>query len=143
VTLGNALGAFHLAHTHDIPELRERALRFVRDSWPGMRARHGAADLEAVLGRELFAALEREQAELDAAVRRLKTLGEVVERAAGTPAPLPEHASPVPRGRTPPPRPGPVGCRLIPRCPAMDCAGTVRQGFPIRPLPHGKGWDLA
>lgn len=86
ITMPNVLAALELSHTHDIPEMRHKAERFLRDSWRGVRARHANAELKAALGSELLSALEREQAELDAAVRKLKTLGDV---AAVSPPPAP------------------------------------------------------
>lgn len=79
ISLDNVLAALELSHTHDIPDVRRRALQFLSDSWKGVRARHARPDLEAVLGSELLTALEREQAELDTAVRKLKTRGDVIQ----------------------------------------------------------------
>ena len=91
ITMPNVLAALELSHTHDIPEMRQKAERFLRDSWRGVRARHAHPELEAALGSELLGVLDREQAELDAAVRKLKTMGEV---AAVSPPP---PSSPPPR----------------------------------------------
>ena len=79
IGLDNVLAALELSHTHDIPEVRRRALQFLSDSWKGVRARLARRDLEAVLGSELLTALDDQQAQLDIAVRKLKTHGDVVQ----------------------------------------------------------------
>jgi hypothetical protein len=100
ITMPNVLAALELSHTHDIPEMRQKAERFLRDSWRGVRARHAHPELEAALGSELLGALDREQAELDAAVRKLKTLGDVAAVSPPPPSPPPPRTQRGGMGRT-------------------------------------------
>ena len=79
VDVDNVLAALELGTAHGIPALRNRAERFVRSTWKGVRAQHSEEALQEALGRDVFAALEREQADLDAAVRKLKITGTVVD----------------------------------------------------------------
>ena len=72
VDVDNVLAALELGTAHGIPALRNRAERFVRSTWKGVRAQHSEEALQEALGRDVFAAFEREQADLDAAVRKLK-----------------------------------------------------------------------
>jgi hypothetical protein len=83
INLDNALFVldFARAHAHAQP-LEARAHRFVRDSFAGLRARHSREEMERAIGTEEFAAMDLEQCTIDAATRRMKTMGSVTARTA-------------------------------------------------------------
>lgn len=79
INLENSLSVLYFANMHNVPRLEERAAAFVRKSFAGLRTKHSADDLIAALGAQQYAALEKEQLEIESATRRLKLLGAIVE----------------------------------------------------------------
>ena len=100
INLENCVFILDFADTHLITALKERAMAFIIASWPSVAERYPAVELEAALGAELYAARLRDQAAVDAEIRRNRLVGEVVEvappAAASAPLAAPPAAPPAP-----------------------------------------------
>lgn len=76
-------GFMRLAFECEDLEAQERGLRFVRESFKGLKASLQDARLEAMLGTERFLEMEEEQTRLDAGSQKLRLKGKVLEREEG------------------------------------------------------------
>ena len=79
LNLDNVLDVLHFGRKHHFVPLIERAEAFVRSAYQGVRARHACDDVMEVLGTELFNELEKEANAAEAALRKIKLMGTVLE----------------------------------------------------------------
>ena len=97
----NAPSVVDFANTYNCASLRDKALVFMRKSFPALRDLHPRADLLTAFGAEELAALEKEQDALDAKVQRNKMVGSIIDTPAAK-LPAWEAAAAIEKKQAPP-----------------------------------------
>ena len=97
----NAPSVVDFANTYNCASLRDKALVFMRKSFPALRDLHPRADLLTAFGVEELAALEKEQDALDAKVQRNKMVGSIIDTPAAK-LPAWEAAAAIEKKQAPP-----------------------------------------